>query len=118
MGAVVDRRPLHLTKGWNAQIKELLTGYGPGPIAGIWLDGIGIPLSGDKSLYRCPELYAMIRGIQPQALISYKKNGDRNTSTIFQNRLNHKGDRHLVWIFGEYHSQFPWPILHLVVSML
>lgn len=54
----------------NAQIRELLTGYGP--IAGVWLDGIGIPLSGDKSLYRAPELYAMIRAAQPQALISYK----------------------------------------------
>lgn len=54
----------------DAQIKELITNYGP--VAGVWLDGIGIPLSGDKSLYRVPELYAMIRSIQPQALISYK----------------------------------------------
>ncbi len=54
----------------NAQIRELLTGYGG--LAGVWLDGIGIPLSGDASLYRCPELYATIREIQPQALISYK----------------------------------------------
>jgi alpha-L-fucosidase len=54
----------------NAQITELITRYGK--VAGVWLDGIAIPLSGDKSLYRVPELYRMIRRVQPQALISYK----------------------------------------------
>jgi alpha-L-fucosidase len=54
----------------SAQIKELISNYGP--VAGVWLDGIGIPISGDPSLYRAPELYRMIRKIQPQALISYK----------------------------------------------
>ena len=38
----------------NSQIEELLIGYGP--LAGVWLDGIGVPLSGDPSIYRCPEL--------------------------------------------------------------
>jgi alpha-L-fucosidase len=51
-------------------IRELLTNYGP--VAGIWLDGAGIPASGDRTKFRCTELYAMIRGLQPQALISYK----------------------------------------------
>jgi alpha-L-fucosidase len=54
----------------DAQINELITNYGE--VAGVWLDGIGIPLSGDKSLYRTSELYQMIRKVQPQALISYK----------------------------------------------
>lgn len=55
----------------SRQIAELLTGYGP--VAGIWLDGIGVPLSGDFRKFRCDELYDMIRRLQPQALISYKQ---------------------------------------------
>ncbi len=51
------------------QIRELLTGYGP--IAGIWLDGIGTTRR-NPDIYRVPELYAMIRKLQPQCLISYK----------------------------------------------
>lgn len=54
-----------------AQITELLTNYGP--IAAIWLDGIAVPLSGDKSKFRCQELYDMIHGLQPQVLVSYKQ---------------------------------------------
>ena len=54
----------------DRQIAELCTRYGQ--LAGVWLDGVGIPASGDKTLYRCPELYALIRTLQPQALISYK----------------------------------------------
>jgi alpha-L-fucosidase len=52
------------------QIRELLTGYGP--VAGVWLDGAAIPHSGDKSRFRLPKLHAMIRELQPHALISYK----------------------------------------------
>jgi alpha-L-fucosidase len=51
-------------------ITELLTNYGP--VAGIWLDGIAVPLSGDHTRFRCDELYAHIRQLQPQTLISYK----------------------------------------------
>jgi alpha-L-fucosidase len=51
-------------------IRELLINYGP--VAGIWLDGAGIPASGDRSKFRCSELYTLIRKLQPQALISYK----------------------------------------------
>ena len=54
----------------NRQIAELCTRCDA--LAGVWLDGAGIPVSGDKSKYRCPELYAMIRALQPEALISYK----------------------------------------------
>ncbi len=53
------------------QVTELLTGYGQ--VAGIWLDGIGVPLSGDHRKFRCDELYALIRKLQPQALIAYKQ---------------------------------------------
>ncbi|MBU4460060.1 MAG: alpha-L-fucosidase [Verrucomicrobia bacterium] len=51
-------------------VSELCSNYGP--LAGVWLDGIGVPLSGDKTLFRVPELYARIRALQPQALICYK----------------------------------------------
>jgi len=55
----------------HAQVDELLMGYGP--IAGIWLDGIGTPLSGDVSVFRCQELYDFIHAKQPQVLVSYKQ---------------------------------------------
>lgn len=53
------------------QIDELLTNYSP--IAGIWLDGIGGPLSGHRSLFKCQELYDMIHSKQPKVLVSYKQ---------------------------------------------
>ena len=55
----------------SAQIRELLSNYGP--IAGIWLDGIGVTVSGDSSKFRCQELYDMIHAMQPQVLVSYKQ---------------------------------------------
>ena len=54
----------------GAQITELLTNYGP--IAGIWLDGIMTPQSGDWHAFRCQELYGLIHTLQPQTLVSYK----------------------------------------------
>jgi alpha-L-fucosidase len=55
----------------TAQITELLTRYGP--IAGIWLDGIAVPLSGDRSRFKCQDLYDHIHRLQPQVLVSYKQ---------------------------------------------
>lgn len=54
----------------HAQIGELLTRYGP--IAGIWLDGVAVPLSGDRGRFRCQELYDRIHALQPHALVSFK----------------------------------------------
>lgn len=54
----------------DQQVGELCSNYGP--IAGVWLDGIAVPLSGDKSKFHVPELYAHIRRLQPEALICYK----------------------------------------------
>lgn len=51
-------------------ISELCSNHGP--IAGVWLDGIAVPLHGDKSKFKVPELYEHIRKLQPQTLISYK----------------------------------------------
>ena len=57
------------------QITELLTNYGP--IAGIWLDGIGVPNKGkgnnNKEMFKCQELYDHIHSLQPQVLVSYKQ---------------------------------------------
>jgi alpha-L-fucosidase len=55
----------------TAQIAELLTNYGP--IAAIWLDGIAVPLSGDRKKFKCQELYDLIHRLQPQVLVSYKQ---------------------------------------------
>jgi alpha-L-fucosidase len=44
-----------------------LTNYGP--IAAIWLDGIATPLSGDRSKFKCRELYDLIHRLQPQVLV-------------------------------------------------
>ena len=54
----------------SAHITELLTQYGP--VAGIWLDGVAVPASGDKSKFHLEELYRLIYRLQPQALVSYK----------------------------------------------
>jgi len=55
----------------KGQITELLKNYGP--IAAIWLDGIAVPLSGDRTKFRCQELYDYIHSLQPQVLVSYKQ---------------------------------------------
>ena len=55
----------------HAQITELCTHYGP--IAGIWLDGIGTTRAGDPAKFECQKLYDHIHGLQPQILVSYKQ---------------------------------------------
>jgi alpha-L-fucosidase len=55
----------------TAQITELLTNYGP--VAAIWLDGIGVTRSGETAKFRCQELYDHIHRLQPQVLVSYKQ---------------------------------------------
>ncbi len=51
-------------------VSELCSKYGP--LAGVWLDGIAVPMSGDRARFRVLELYARIRQLQPQGLICYK----------------------------------------------
>jgi alpha-L-fucosidase len=55
----------------RAVVRELLTQYGP--IVGIWLDGIGSYYSEPAAYRRINELYALIRSLQPQCLISFKQ---------------------------------------------
>jgi alpha-L-fucosidase len=53
----------------HAQLAELLTGYGP--IAGIWLDGVGTYRQRPE-LFHLEDTYALIRRLQPGCLIAYK----------------------------------------------
>lgn len=55
----------------TGQITELLTQYGP--VAGIWLDGIGTTRSGPIEEFHVQELYDKIHSLQPQVLVSYKQ---------------------------------------------
>lgn len=55
----------------NRQITELLTCFPH--VAGIWLDGIAVPMNGDADAFRCQELYDMIHRLSPHALVSYKQ---------------------------------------------
>ncbi len=60
----------------STQVTELLTHYGP--IAAIWLDGIGgawntQKAAGGKDVLQTEALYEQIRSLQPQVLISYKQ---------------------------------------------
>src|SRR5438874_331103 len=55
----------------RAALKELLTQYGP--IAGIWLDGIGAYYQEPEKYRRLEDLYELIRTLQPQCLISFKQ---------------------------------------------
>ena len=54
----------------DAQLRELLTGYGP--VAGVWLDGFWDKSSAD---WRLDRTYRLIRELQPQALIASNHNG-------------------------------------------
>ena len=72
---------------WN-QIEELLEMFPQ--VAGIWLDGLGTPLSGDYSVFKCQELYDMIHSKQPHVLVSYKQ-GLLGTEDFLAPERNWKG---------------------------
>jgi alpha-L-fucosidase len=54
----------------TAQVTELLTNYGP--VAAIWLDGIGTARR-FKDQLQTQQLYDHIHSLQPQVLVSYKQ---------------------------------------------
>jgi alpha-L-fucosidase len=54
----------------HAQVRELLTNYGP--LAGIWFDPI-MGYYARPDLFPVRETYAMIRELQPQTLIAFKQ---------------------------------------------
>lgn len=68
----------------HAQLRELLTQYGP--LAGIWFD----PIMGyyhRPDLFPIEETYALVRDLQPQCLISFKQGatGDEDFATPERN---------------------------------
>ncbi len=67
----------HYIRFVHAQLRELLTQYGP--LAGIWLDPL-MGFYGRPDLFPIDETYALIRSIQPGCLISFKQgaNGDED----------------------------------------
>ncbi|MGM9701683.1 MAG: alpha-L-fucosidase [Prevotella sp.] len=54
----------------KTMLKELLTNYGP--IAGIWFDGIGECYRYPNEFLDAGSLYAYVRELQPQCLVSFK----------------------------------------------
>lgn len=54
----------------HAQLRELLTNYGP--LAGIWFDPI-MGFYARPDLFPIDETYALVRSLQPQVLISFKQ---------------------------------------------
>lgn len=73
----------HYVRFVHAQLRELLTQYGP--LAGIWLD----PLKGYLSrpdLFPISETYALIRSLQPWCLISFKQGASGDEDFIAPER--------------------------------
>ena len=52
-------------------LRELLTNYGP--VAGVWFDGIGKFYNNPENYTRLSETFALVRELQPHALISFKE---------------------------------------------
>jgi len=71
-------------------VRELLTQYGP--IAGIWLDGIGLYYDEPDAYRRLDELYALIRGLQPQCLISFKQGTGKEDFVAPEGLMHAKND--------------------------
>jgi alpha-L-fucosidase len=71
-------------------IHELLTQYGP--IAGIWLDGVGSYYEEPEAYRRIDELYALIRSLQPQCLISFKQGTGTEDFVAPEGWMHTKGD--------------------------
>lgn len=94
-GSIVPAKPVDYQKYidfMTAQVTELLTNYGP--IAAIWLDGIGtarkIRKKAGKDVLKTQELYDHIRSLQPQVLVSYKQ-GYLGTEDFFAPERHWKG---------------------------
>ncbi|MGQ1784485.1 MULTISPECIES: alpha-L-fucosidase [unclassified Saccharicrinis] len=71
------------------QVDELLTMF-PN-VGGIWLDGHGVPASGDFAQFKLQELYDMIHAKQPHMLVSYKQ-GVLGTEDFLAPERKYKAD--------------------------
>ncbi len=70
----------------HAQLRELLTGYGP--LAGIWFDPI-MGYYARPDLFPIDETYALIRSLQPQTLVSFKQGATGNEDFASPERSGH-----------------------------
>jgi len=70
----------------HAQVRELLTNYGP--IAGIWFDPI-MGYYARPDLFPIQETYAMIRKLQPQTLISFKQGASGDEDFAAPEHIGH-----------------------------
>ena len=70
----------------HGQIRELLTAYGP--VAGIWFDPI-MGYYARPDLFPIQETYALIRALQPQALIAFKQGATGNEDFASPERSGH-----------------------------
>ncbi len=70
----------------HGQIRELLTNYGP--VAGIWFDPI-MGYYARPDLFPISETYAMVRKLQPQALISFKQGASGDEDFAAPERSGH-----------------------------
>lgn len=82
----------------HAQIRELLTGYGP--LAGIWLDPL-MGFYGRCDLYPIKETYTMIRKLQPQTLISFKQGATGTEDFAAPERNAHSLHDRVRQLFGD-----------------
>jgi alpha-L-fucosidase len=71
-------------------LRELLTQYGP--LAGIWLDGIGSYYAEPEAYRRLDDLYALIRSLQPQCLISFKQGTGKEDFVAPEGLMHAKND--------------------------
>jgi alpha-L-fucosidase len=70
----------------HGQLCELLTGYGP--LAGIWFDPI-MGYYARPDLFPIADTYALIRELQPQALISFKQGASGDEDFAAPERAGH-----------------------------
>lgn len=81
----------------KVMLKELLTNYGA--IAGIWFDGIGECYRRPNDFLDTGALYAYVRELQPQCLISFKTGftGDEDFLAPEWNQVKYNKNGHVIF---------------------
>jgi len=81
----------------HAQLRELLTRYGP--IAGIWFDPI-MGYYARPDLFPIEETYGLIRELQPHCLISFKQGATGDEDFAAPERHAHSLEERVARVFG------------------
>ena len=81
----------------HAQLRELLTKYGP--IAGIWFDPI-MGYYARPDLFPIEETYGLIRELQPHCLISFKQGATGDEDFAAPERHAHSLEERVARVFG------------------